>query len=478
MNHTQLNTQKKIFLYMALAFVSMLLIDRWNLQHTIKNKALPVAPVAQHEVSTVPQDPIIPPARLNHSQLSYLNNSKLSIGINQSTGEIIDAKLIKFHQTKQNKQPMQLFATEANHFYFAESGLIDTKQSIRPISYSIQAQTPREVTLQGNLGSLHVTKTICLQKNRYIAHVRYSVTNHGMSVWQGQFYQQLTQKLKSKASRGLFQSISTYEGMAISNPNGKHYQKIPFKNFQKTNLSETITGGWLAMQQHYFLSAWILSNTTPHHYYGHYLGDDIYTIGASSAPIKLLPQQTQFYESSIYIGPELLDELRAAAPALDLTVDFGWLWWFAQPILLLLVFLNNYLNNWGWSIIAVTFLIKLLFYRLSAKSYHSMANMRQLQPKLEMLKARYGDDKEKFGRETMALYQAEKVNPFSGCLPMLVQIPVFISLYYVLLESVQLRHTGFILWITDLSVPDPYYILPYFDGAGDVDTTKNESPST
>ena len=466
------NTQKKVFLYMALALVSMLMIERWNLQKMPKEN-LTLSPIQQHHEKltvdnantntfqkTENQKSIQP----STGKLTHLQNSKIAMSFNEESGEIINAKLKHFSKTSQRKEAIQLYNNNPDHFYFAETGFTDSNHQIQPIQYSLKKITSSEATLEGKLEEITVIKKISLEKNTYVAHVDYQIQNNAQKTWKGQFFQQITKKLEDKKSSSLFHALTTYEGTAISNPNGKHYQKISYKDLKNKSFSEKIKGGWLGIQQHYFLSAWLLDNKITHNYYANHLGEDTYSIGAISSQIEVAPDSTGHYSSRIYIGPELLNHLNAAAPALDLTVDFGWLWWFAKPILSLLVFLNTYINNWGWSIIAVTFLIKLIFYKLSAKSFHSMANMRKIQPKIEALKKRCGDNKEEFGRETMALYQKEKVNPFSGCLPMLVQIPVFISLYYVLLESVQLRHANFIFWIHDLSIPDPYFVLPVMMG--------------
>lgn len=470
------SAQKKFFLYTALMLVSFLLLQRWNqfmapsqtqapqsIERSATGQQNHSQTVGGQQQYSANQSNIVIPS--NGAQTTYLENDKVKLGFNVKTGEIVDARLSKYAVSlKEKNTPIQLFNTDPEKFYFAESGLLDSNRKIEPIQYEVSQITDSKVVLEGKLKDLTVIKTMKLNNGDYVAHVVYDIKNNGSTPWSGELFQQITRKLEAKKSASFFHAISTYEGTSISDPNGKRYQKVTYKDLKNDAFTSEAKGGWLAIQQHYFLSAWLLNDKNNYNYYGTYQGDETYTIGAMTKPFTIDANSSRQYASRLYVGPEILKELRAAAPALDLTVDFGWLWWFAQPILYTLIFLHKYIGNWGWSIIAVTFLIKLLFYRLSAKSYYSMANMRKLQPKMEALKERFGNDKEKLGRATMELYQKEKINPFSGCLPMLVQIPVFISLYYVLLESVQLRQASFMFWLQDLSVPDPFYILPVLMG--------------
>ncbi|MDY6994628.1 MAG: membrane protein insertase YidC, partial [Pseudomonadota bacterium] len=225
--------------------------------------------------------------------------------------------------------------------------------------------------------------------------------------------------------------------------------------------------GWVAMLQHYFLAAWVPEPEQQFHYYTNVLtqGAQRYVLGLYGPTTTVQPQQQHVFNFQLYIGPKLQNRLAQLAPGLELTVDYGWLWFIAQPLFWLLNQLHQFVGNWGWAIIILTILIKLAFFQLSATSYKSMANMRRLQPRLISLKERYGDNKAGLNQAMMELYKKEKVNPLGGCLPILVQIPVFIALYWVLLESVELRQADFILWLDDLSTPDPYFVLPLLMGA-------------
>ena len=230
------------------------------------------------------------------------------------------------------------------------------------------------------------------------------------------------------------------------------------------NLSLNTKGGWVVMQQHYFLSAWVPNEQQINHYYTSVSPNDVYTIGFLGPQLNVAAGDKLVTKTKFYAGPQLTDRLHSIAPNLDLTVDYGWLWFISMGIFWLMKKIHLVIGNWGWSIILVTICIKAVFYKLSATSYRSMAKMRKLTPKIQALKQRFGDDKQKMSQETMKLYKKEKVNPFGGCLPILIQIPFFIALYYVLIESVELRQAPFIFWIHDLSIKDPFYVLPLLMG--------------
>jgi len=231
------------------------------------------------------------------------------------------------------------------------------------------------------------------------------------------------------------------------------------------NVDRTVSGGWVAMIQHYFVGAWLPGQDRLNHYYSKALADGRYVMGVVGPEQAVAPGATARFDMRTFIGPKDQDRMSAAAPNLERTVDYGWLFLIAEPIFWLLQFIHEYVGNWGWSIVILTLLIKLAFFHLSATSYKSMARMRKLTPRMQALRERYGDDRQKLNQAMMEIYKTEKINPLGGCLPILVQIPVFISLYWVLLESVELRQAPFMLWIQDLSVHDPYFVLPLLMGA-------------
>jgi YidC/Oxa1 family membrane protein insertase len=257
--------------------------------------------------------------------------------------------------------------------------------------------------------------------------------------------------------------ISTYFGAAVSSP-ANRYQKIAFKDMQEKNFAETIQGGWAAMVQHYFVGAWIPPNTQSYDYYSKVTPNKLYVIGFVGPAVSISPHNSAVFNVKLYLGPAIAKYLEAAAPGLKLTIDYGWFWFIADIIFWMMEGIYKVVGNWGLAIILVTVIIKALFYYLSAKSYRSMSALKQLQPRIEMLKQQFGDDKQKLTQATLELYRHEKVNPMSGCLPILVQIPVFIALYWVLVENVQFRQAPFYFWIHDLSQSDPYYVLPILMG--------------
>ena len=233
----------------------------------------------------------------------------------------------------------------------------------------------------------------------------------------------------------------------------------------KGNLDKQVKNGWIAMLQHYFVSAWIPEKEKNFHFYSNQLDGNVYRIGMVGNWQELLPQEKLINKAKLYAGPEITSKLAEVAEGLELTVDYGWFWPISQALFWLMKKFFDIFGNGAVAIVLVTLVIKLLFFKLSASGYSSMAKMRKLQPNIMSLKEKYGDDRQKMSQEMMALYKKEKVNPLGGCLPILIQIPVFIALYWVLIESVELRHAPFMLWIEDLSSYDPFYVLPLLMGA-------------
>ena len=400
-------------------------------------------------------------------RLVEVKTNVLDLKFSTAGGNLVSAKLLKYPvSVKKKDTPIELFNTNSNTYYVSQSGLTNTgSRSNKPIQYSNATVTRTDqavnVTFKGRaVNGLTVTKTVSVPLDRYAIAVNYNVKNTTGKVWHGSIFTQLVRhKVESGSS---FFAARAYTGAAISSSD-KRYEKITFKDMNKNNLSRNILGGWVAMQQHYFLSAWVPNPNATYHYYSH-VADDVYTIGMASPSMQLAKGKSDNYSAKLYVGPEIAKNLKPLANGLDLTIDYGWLWWLSTPIFKVMEFLHHYLGNWGWTIVIVTLLIKLLFYKLSDKSYRSMAKMREVQPRMAALKERYGGDKQALSKATMEFYRKEKVNPMGGCLPMLIQIPVFFALYYVLIESVQLRQAPFIFWIQDLSVRDPYYVLPVLMG--------------
>ncbi|NBC48873.1 MAG: membrane protein insertase YidC, partial [Gammaproteobacteria bacterium] len=314
-----------------------------------------------------------------------------------------------------------------------------------------------------NDAGIEVVKRYRFERGRYLVQASQEIINGSDAPIAARDYEQLQRTELYDPGKSSF--IYTYTGGVYYGPEVK-YTKESFGEMSKRSLDLQVTDGWIAMMQHYFLAAWIPPSAVQQTFYTKVVGDggDRYIIGTYSPSVVVPAGGSHTFEDRLFAGPKLQDRLAEIAPGLELAVDYGWLTILAEPIFWLLSKIHALVGNWGWSIIILTILIKAVFYKLSETSYRSMANMRKLTPRIQALKDRYGDDKEKLNQAFMDLYKKEKINPLGGCLPILVQIPVFIALYWVLLESVELRHAPFILWLDNLTEPDPYYILPLIMG--------------
>lgn len=483
---------RRVILGAALAMLGYALWNAWKVDYPTANSAnAPITPVQRADTEALYPKHIGPdtsPHKPNTAEILEENGSHesntvsiktdvLDLTVDLAQGDIISADLLAYPESiDKPEKPFVLLNNQAGQRYTANSNLL-TSSGTRPVealktsfktaaeSYQLQ---PNEEQLKVVLtsidaGGLGIKKTYTFTRGSYLIDVRYDLINRSSAAWSGYVNTQIVRSLPKEDKSTPFH-IGSYTGASYSNPGHHRYQKLSFKDMSKTPLDVTVDGGWLAMQQHYFLTAWIPpSNATSRLYSRTFNGT--YAIGAVSEAIKLKPGESESVSSQLYVGPEVQDTLKAIAPGLDLTIDYGWLWFISSLLFSVMKLIFSAVGNWGWSIVLVTVLIKLAFYRLSATSYRSMANMRKLQPKLQSLRERYGDDKAKMSQATMALYREEKVNPLSGCLPLLIQIPVFIALYWVLVESIELRQAPFIFWIKDLAQPDPFHVLPLIMGA-------------
>ena len=308
-------------------------------------------------------------------------------------------------------------------------------------------------------------KIYTFSRNSYIIDIKYKVFNTSSKEWVGYQYNQFKRtQVDAQNSFNPATMVPSYTGGAIYDEQDK-YRKISFSDMQDENLSILTTNGWVGMLQHYFVGSWLLEKNSKYEIFSNKLPGNNFFLGYKSlAPVVIQAGNAGELSSRLFIGPKETKRLEAAAPGLELTVDFGWLTPISSPLYWLLDKIHSFVGNWGWAIIILTILIKLAFFPLSAASHKSMANMRKMTPRIKTLKERYGDDKQKLNQAMMKLYKEEKINPLGGCLPILIQIPVFIALYWALLESVELRQAPWILWIKDLSAPDPYFILPILMG--------------
>lgn len=477
---------RRVILYAALVFVSYTLWNNWQLENPNVISKQSVVNEASSNENILPSIPVDDSANdkkieSNNTKIYSKKSIKvqtdvLDLAIDLEHGDIINAKLLEYPESVDEKdKAFTLLTSDKDELYVANSSLFvvngreienaDAEYTSAEESYQMRdGQDKLIVTLSGrNTNNLLIKKEFEFTKGSYLINVRYLLTNEGFDTWKGYMNTQLERSSPTEDKSSMFH-VGSFTGASYSNPGQTKYKKLAFKDIDKSNLNVDVTGGWIAMQQHYFLTAWAPLAESKSNFYTRSLNGN-YTIGAVSKALVIEPSKTAEIGSRLYLGPEITSVLKEISPSLDLTVDYGWLWFISSLLFSLMKAIYSIIGNWGWSIVLVTFLIKLAFYRLSATSYKSMANMRKLQPKLLALRERFGDDKAKISQATMELYRQEKVNPLGGCLPIVIQIPVFIALYWVLLESVELRQAPFIFWIKDLALPDPFHILPVIMGA-------------
>ncbi|MGD9659708.1 MAG: membrane protein insertase YidC [Porticoccaceae bacterium] len=409
------------------------------------------------------------------SRLITLQTDTLKITVDTYGGDIVRTELLQYPQSQSDPDKAIVILNHTNdHTYIAQSGLIgkngtDTNKGRPKFHVSAESfylengEDVLSVDLIYRQGDVNINKQLVMRRGDYLIDINYVVANNSGENWQAGLFGQIQRDTYQPPAGDGF-GMQPYLGAAITTVD-ENYKKISFSDLNEKAFTTEKEGGWVAMLQHYFVSAWIPDQNQEHRFTLKKLGSkDLYTLGFVSPVVDVAPGQTATLTSSFYVGPKDQYRLEKIAPYLDLTIDYGWLWWIAKPIFYLMTLIHSFVGNWGWSIILLTVLIKLAFFKLSATSYRSMAKMRKLQPEMARLKDLYGDDRQKLSQEMMAFYKKEKVNPMGGCLPILVQMPVFIALYWVLFESVELRHAPWVLWITDLSVKDPYFVLPVLNG--------------
>ncbi|WP_027329778.1 membrane protein insertase YidC [Marinimicrobium agarilyticum] len=432
---------------------------------------LPSAPGESQDVPTT--------ANNNPSAIQpvQVQTDKLIVKIDPRGGDLVYSALRDHYAELNEPNNPYVLLTQTNlQTYVAQSGLVganatDTSDG-RPVFESAQqqyslkeGQDELQVDLTLQQGEVSITKRYTFRRGDYRIKLEYLIDNQSAEPWEANLYGQIKRDSSAagEGPGGLF-AINPFLGAAITTEEEK-YKKLDFSDLREQSFKTQTEGGWVAMVQHYFTSAWIPDPKLTHHYHLRQLGNrDMFLLGFTSPATQVAPGEQGVLSARFYTGPKDTSRLEEISPYLDLTVDYGWLWWLAKPLFSVLDWLHTYLNNWGLAIIALTIIIKAAFFKLSATSYRSMAKMRKLSPKMAELKERYGDDRQKMSQELMKLYKKEKVNPLGGCLPILIQMPVFLSLYWVIMESVELRHAPFFFWIHDLSVKDPYYVLPLLMG--------------
>tara|TARA_R110000772_G_scaffold48719_3_gene111297 strand:+ start:16590 stop:18308 length:1719 start_codon:yes stop_codon:yes gene_type:complete len=437
------------------------------------NEDLPQAPesIADTQAASTPE------VISNSGDIITVHTDVLQVAIDLRGGDIVELALPEhLEDIDKPNQPFVLLEQNERRIYVAQSGLIgpDGIDSESRAQFSAAqsryelAPNADELTvdlLWQNAEGLSVTKRFTLRRGDYLMTVSYIVDNKTSERWQGNLFGQIkrdSSKPSTVDSSGM--GLQPFLGAAITQPD-ERFTKFSFKDMREEPFRAQLPGGWIAMIQHYFLSAWIPAADQSHTYSTRVTSSGFNIAGFTSAALVVDPGQQGSVSAGFYAGPKDQYRLAEISPYLDLSVDYGWLWWIAQPLFWLLIKIHAFVGNWGVAIILLTVLIKAVFFKLSATSYRSMANMRRVAPKMQDIREQYAEDKAKQSQAMMELYRKEKINPMGGCLPVLVQMPVFISLYWVLMESVELRHSPFFLWIEDLSVMDPYFVLPLLMGA-------------
>lgn len=409
------------------------------------------------------------------TRLVTITSDVLEVVIDTRGGDIVRASLLKhLSEQKQDSDPFLMLNRSKTYTYIAQSGLIGKNGTDvggeRPVFKAGQERYQLRdgvdeirVPLQLNQGEQIITKEFVLRRGDYLLDINYQIDNQSAQRWSAHFFGQTLRDTYNPARTGGI-GLKPYLGAATSTLE-TNYKKIDFDELDEQAFKTERNGGWVAMVQHYFVSAWVPNQEDFNRYQLRKLGDrDLYAFGFTGPELLVEPGQLGRTAAQFYVGPKDQQRLDSIAPYLDLTIDYGWLWWLAKPLFKGLQWLHGLFGNWGWAIIGLTVVVKAIFYPLSAASYRSMAKMRKLQPEMARLRELYSDDRAKLSQEVMTLYKTEKVNPMGGCLPMLIQMPVFIALYWALSESVELRHAPWILWIADLSVKDPLYVLPVLNG--------------
>ena len=488
---------KRTILIVALAVVSYVMVLKWNQDYG--QAALPTQNVAASS-TTAPALPDtvsgnsasnsadVPSATTDTStptetpvaaskDLIHVKTDVLDIAIDPQGGDIAQLRLPLYPRRQDHPDvPFQLFDNGNERTYLAQSGLTgvdgpDARSAGRPIfssdkkTYELApGQDQVVVDLKFSENGVNYIKRFTLKRGLYDVKVTYLIDNESSKPWNGNLFAQLKRDASSDPSSSTATGTATYLGAALWT-SAEPYKKVSMKDIDKGQLKETVQGGWVAWLQHYFVTAWIPQKGDNNVVQTRKDNQGNYIIGFTGPTLTVEPGKTAETSATLYAGPKSQGVLKELSPGLELTVDYGILWFIAQPIFWLLQHIHSLVGNWGWSIIFLTMLIKGIFFPLSAASYKSMARMRAVAPNLAALKEQFGDDRQKMSQAMMELYKKEKINPLGGCLPILVQMPVFLSLYWVLLESVEMRQAPFMLWITDLSIKDPFFILPIIMGA-------------
>ena len=490
---------QRVLILFGLAVTSYMLILAWNEDYNQASPRTPAGPVVTSEsasfgdiLPTISESTIDSPADIVPSlegediapvveevqvrrNLVTVTTDVLVVKIDTLGGDIVSVALPKYPEQLETPD-VPFVLVDPRNSYVAQSGLIGPsgtdKRGFRPTfttdstSYEIGDASELSVTLTTvQQDGSRILKTYQFTRGEYLIGVDYQITNLGSEPWKGGLFAQIKRDGQSPLSSSEnVMGMQPYVGGATRSDE-ELYRKLEFDDIEEDSYKLTLDDGYIAMVQHYFVSAWVPREVIGNTYRGRKLKDqDIYLFGLTTPPVTIAPGETGTIGASFYAGPKDQYKLEEIATGLELTTDYGFLWWLAQPLFFMLTAIHSYVGNWGLAIIGLTIIVKSLLYPLSAASFRSMAKMRKLQPEMVRLKERFGDDRQQFSQAMMELYKKEGANPLGGCFPILLQMPVFLALYWTLMESVELRQAPFFLWIYDLSAMDPYFILPILMG--------------
>jgi len=471
---------QRLILFIVFSFSLLLLWEAWQGQHapapiapTTTSAPATSAPTPSQALNAPVAAPTPAQAGFAKGQRAVVETDVLRATIDANGGDLRQLQLLRYRETDDENQVFTLLEDSQTQPYLAQSGLVGkglpTHRSLfqlNPGTYRMAGgEAQLEVPLVWNdpATGVRVEKTYVFKRGSYQIDVKTRVINGSTQPLDLTPYYQLTRY--GGAPRGSTRFVPSYTGAAVYT-DAKKFQKVAFKNIQKGSLDfeKTANNGWVGMVQHHFVSAWLPEGSVKREFYARAQSDDLYAAGVILAEGTLAPGQQKTFSVPLYAGPQTQTVLEKTAPGLDLVRDYGWLTPLAFPIYWALAKIERVVGNWGWAIIILTIFLKLALYPLSAAGYKSMAKMKKLTPRLQKLKDTYGDDRAKLHQAMAEMYKTEKINPLGGCLPILIQIPVFIALYWVLLAAVEMRGAPWIGWITDLTAPDPFYILPIIMG--------------
>lgn len=458
-------------LALALLFISFLVYQQWEMDKAPKPAVVQTS-VAQSTTDT----PTSSTGTTNtvdsqvQGRVITVSNDVFQLKIDTLGGDVVESDLLAYAKELDGEERFALLENKDGKTYVAQSGLvgkngIDTaagraQYRVEGENFKLaDGQEELRVPLTFEKDGVIFNKVFVLKRGSYDVAVNYEIQNNSESAIEVQPYGQLKHTLVESSGS---MAMPTYTGGAYSSSE-TNYKKYSFDEMKSSNLSINTKAGWVAVLQHYFVSAWIPNQDADNQLYTT-TNNGMGFIGYRGPVTAIQAGETKTINSSLWTGPKLQEQMGEVANHLDLTVDYGWAWFIAKPLFKLLTLIQSLVGNWGLAIIGVTLVVKAILYPLTKAQYTSMAKMRMLQPKLQEMRERFGDDRQRMSQEMMKLYKEEKVNPLGGCLPLLIQMPIFIALYWTFMEAVELRHAPFFGWIQDLSAQDPYYILPLLMG--------------